>query len=63
LTIARRRPRSKHQEEIMHPVIMRQFAAEHIREIHAKVEDEGQARQAGRPGRPDGPGVARRPRN
>jgi hypothetical protein len=46
LTIARRRPRSKHQEEIMHPVIMRQFAAEHIREIHAKAEDEGQVRQA-----------------
>jgi hypothetical protein len=46
LTITRRRPRRKHQEEIMHPVIMRQFAAEHIREIHAKAEDEGQARQA-----------------
>jgi hypothetical protein len=30
----------------MRPVIMRQFAAEHIREIHAKAEDEGQARQA-----------------
>ena len=32
----------------MHPVIMRQFAAEHIKEIHAKAEDEGQARQARR---------------
>ena len=30
----------------MHPVIMQQFAAEHIREIHAKAEDERQARQA-----------------
>jgi hypothetical protein len=30
----------------MHPAIMRQFAAEHIREIHAKAEDERLARQA-----------------
>ena len=36
----------KHQEEIMHPAIMRQFAAEHIREIHAKAENERLARQA-----------------
>ena len=34
------------QEEIMHPVIMQHFAAEHIREIHAKAEDERLARQA-----------------
>ena len=30
----------------MHPVIMRQLAADHIREIHAKADDERQARQA-----------------
>ena len=30
----------------MHPVIMRQFAAEHIREKHARAEDERRARQA-----------------
>jgi len=28
----------------MHPVIMRQFAAEHIRKKHAKAEDERLAR-------------------
>jgi hypothetical protein len=38
----------KHQEKIMHPVIMRQFAAEHIREKHAKAEDERRARQVRR---------------
>ena len=32
----------------MHPDIMRQLAAEHIREIHAKAEDERLARQARR---------------
>jgi hypothetical protein len=32
----------------MHPVIMRQFAAEHIREKHAKAEDERRARQGRR---------------
>ena len=32
----------------MHPVIMRQLAADHIREIHAKAEDERLARQARR---------------
>ena len=32
----------------MHPVIMRQLAADHIREIHAKAEDERRARQARR---------------
>ena len=45
----------------MHPVIMRQLAADHIREIHAKADDERLARQARRPARPAGPGVARRP--
>ncbi len=30
----------------MHPVIMRQLAADHIGEIHAKAEDERRARQA-----------------
>ena len=30
----------------MHPVIMRQVATDHIREMHAKVEDERLARQA-----------------
>ena len=30
----------------MHPVIMRQFAAEHIREIHARAEDGHLAHQA-----------------
>jgi hypothetical protein len=48
LTIARRRPRRKHQEEIMHPAITRQLAADHIREMHAKAEDERLARQARR---------------
>jgi hypothetical protein len=33
----------------MHPVIMRQFAAEHIREIHAKAEDGRLAHQAPAP--------------
>ena len=32
----------------MHPVIMRQLAADHIKEMHAKAEDEGQARRARR---------------
>ena len=32
----------------MHPVIMRQLAADHIREIHAKAEDERLARHARR---------------
>ena len=45
----------------MHPVIMRQLAADHIAELHAKAEDERLTRQrAGRAGRA-GPGVARRP--
>ena len=35
----------------MHPVIMRQLAADHIKEIHAKAENERQARQARRPRR------------
>jgi hypothetical protein len=30
----------------MHPVIMRQLAADHIREIHAKATDERLARRA-----------------
>ena len=30
----------------MHPVIMRQFAAEHIREKHAKAEEIRRARRA-----------------
>ena len=32
----------------MHPVIMRQLAADHIREMHAKAEDERLARRARR---------------
>ena len=32
----------------MHPVIMRQLAADHIREMHTKAEDERLARQARR---------------
>ena len=32
----------------MHPVIMRQLAADRIREMHAKAEDERRARQARR---------------
>ena len=32
----------------MHPVIMQQLAAEHIREVHAKAEGERLARQARR---------------
>ena len=30
----------------MHPAIMQQLADDHIREMHAKAEDERQARQA-----------------
>jgi hypothetical protein len=32
----------------MHPVIMRQLAADHIKEMHAKAEDARQARRARR---------------
>ena len=32
----------------MHPAIMRQLAADHITEIHAKAEDERRGRQARR---------------
>lgn len=32
----------------MHPLIMRQLATEHIKEIHAKAEGERRARQARR---------------
>ena len=32
----------------MHPAIMRQLAADRIREVHAKAEDERRARQARR---------------
>ena len=32
----------------MHPAIMQQLADDHIREIHAKAEDERRARQARR---------------
>jgi hypothetical protein len=46
LTIARRRPRRKHQEKIVHPVIMRQLAADHIAELHARAEDERLTRPA-----------------
>ena len=35
----------------MHPVIMRQLAADHIAEIHAKAEDERLTRHARRPRR------------
>jgi hypothetical protein len=48
LTITRRRPRREHQEEIVHPAIMRQLAADHIAERHAKAEDERLTRQARR---------------
>ena len=48
-------PRRKHQEEIMHPVIIRQLATDHIREMHAEAEDERMARQRA------GPSIARRP--
>jgi hypothetical protein len=51
LTIVRRRPRRKHQEEIVHPVIMRQLAADHIAELHAKADDERLTRPARRAGR------------
>jgi hypothetical protein len=30
----------------MHPVILRQLAADHIKEMHAKADDQRQARQA-----------------
>jgi hypothetical protein len=36
----------KHQEEIVHPVIMRQLAADHIAELRAKAEDERLTREA-----------------
>jgi hypothetical protein len=52
LTIARGqppvRPRRKHQEEIMHPAVIRQLAADHIREMHLDAENERRARQARR---------------
>ena len=32
----------------MHPVVMRQFVAEHMKEMYAKAEDGRLARQAGR---------------
>ncbi len=40
----------------MHPVIMRQLAADRIREIHTKAADERLARRTRRaaPGRPGG---------
>jgi hypothetical protein len=61
LTIARRRPpgrpRSKHQEKIMHPVIMRRLVADRIREFHAKAENERLARRARR-ARQDSRGIA-----
>jgi hypothetical protein len=48
LTITRpRRPSAQEtQEETMHPVIIRQLAADHIREIHAKAEDERRGRRS-----------------
>jgi len=36
-----------HQEEIMHRDITRQLAADHIRGMHAKADDERLARRAG----------------
>jgi hypothetical protein len=48
LTLGRRRPCRKHQEEIVHPVIMRKLAADHIAELHAKADDERLTRQARR---------------
>jgi hypothetical protein len=45
LTIARYRP---HQEEIMHPAILRQLAADHIKAMHARADDQRQARRARR---------------
>jgi hypothetical protein len=32
----------------MHPVILRQLAAEHIKEMHAKADDQRRARRARR---------------
>jgi hypothetical protein len=57
LTIARRRRPSTQetQEETMHPVIIGQLAADHIREIHAKAEDERRGRRARRTRRPRPP--------
>jgi hypothetical protein len=48
LTLGRRRPCRKHQEEIVHPVIMRKLAADHIAELHAKADDERLTRRARR---------------
>jgi hypothetical protein len=48
LTLGRRRPCRKHQEEIVHPVIMRKLAADHIAELHAKADDERLTRPARR---------------
>jgi len=35
-------------EEIMHPVILRQLAADHIKQMHAKADDQRQTRRARR---------------
>ena len=43
----------------MHPVIMRQLAADHIAELHAKAEDGRLARPAGRSRRAGRAGRAR----
>jgi hypothetical protein len=40
----------------MHPVIMEQLTADHIREMHAKAEDERLARLARQARRPRGQG-------
>ena len=36
------------KEEIMHPVILRQLAADHIKQLHAQADDQRQARRARR---------------
>jgi hypothetical protein len=43
----------------MHPVIIQQLAAEHIREIHAKAEKERLARRARRSATKDRAGSSR----
>jgi hypothetical protein len=38
----------EHPEEIMHPIIIQQLAADHIREIHAEAENDRLGRRARR---------------
>jgi len=47
LTIACHRPHIQ-KEKTMHPVILRQLAADHIKAMHARADDQRQVRRARR---------------